>query len=150
MNETEVKIENLQRQMRIASDRISKLETCIKIADDNEPCTPAPPPISEETLREHKEALYKANTEINRLRNERDAFKFESDNQAAAWKEIHTFIPDVPGLSMVDMVRKYVSELRTELNDLKANNRYQKGYGDGYAFAVDDARKKLAELPKRG
>jgi predicted nucleic acid-binding Zn-ribbon protein len=45
---------------------------------------------------------------------------------------------------------KLAMESRAECDDLKSNNRYQKGYGDGYASAVDDMRKKLTELPPIG
>ena len=45
---------------------------------------------------------------------------------------------------------KLAMEARLERDELKANNRYQKGYGDGYAFALSDAWKKLNELPPRG
>jgi len=118
------------------------------------------------------------NEELCRVIKERDRFKSESDNQAAAWKEIKTFIPDVNGLSLVGMVRRHVENLSFQISDckkesdrerqsvvnrlieieglkkelafLKTNNRYQKGYGDGYAFALSDMRKKLNELPPRG
>jgi hypothetical protein len=48
------------------------------------------------------------------------------------------------------LLRKALEEAKHELVLFKSNNRYQKGYGDGYAFAVDDMRKKLTELPPRG
>jgi hypothetical protein len=50
----------------------------------------------------------------------------------------------------LDRTRKALEEAKHELALFKVNNRYQKGYGDGYAFAVDDMRKKLTELPPRG
>ena len=47
-------------------------------------------------------------------------------------------------------VAKELEDANHELALFRANNRYQKGYGDGYAFALSDARKKLTELPPRG
>lgn len=88
--------------------------------------------------------------ELQRVRKERDFFKYESDNQAAAWKEIRTFIPDINRLSLVDMVRRHIEELQKELAALKADNRYQKGYGDGFEAAVCAMNSKLKEIPWRG
>ena len=125
-------IEILQRETQILFNRVRGSENSIRtlftmIGADS---------VSGGTHVEHLEAKIKV------LKEERDAFKAESDNQAAAWQEIHKFIPDVPGLSMVGMVRKHVSELRTELDNLKDNNRYQNGYSDGY----DAARKHIREM----
>lgn len=86
--------------------------------------------------------------ELQRVRKERAAFKYESDNQAAAWKEIKTFIPDYAGdgLSLVGMVRRYVSELSGELGFLKANNRYQSGYEAGASAVIKQVRDLAAKL----
>lgn len=84
--------------------------------------------------------------DIEQLRLERDAFKSESDDQAKAWAEIRTFIPDVNGLSLVGMVRRHVEELTAELAALKANNRYQSGYEDGAQAVIKQVRDLAAKL----
>ena len=50
----------------------------------------------------------------------------------------------------LDRTRKELEEVHHTIALFRANNRYQKGYGDGYAFAVDDMRKKITKLPPRG
>lgn len=86
---------------------------------------------------------------------ERDCFKLESDNQAAAWKEIKTFIPDYAGdgLSLVGMVRRHVETLRSKLAtaEKEAQRQYeecclQAKRGDDNYFALTAAKKELDEL----
>jgi len=174
MNHIEAKIENLQRQMLIASDRISRLENFtqpLAQPPDQNQCfgqaCPAPEPSPHQKaasepaelnyvahlqskikeLKEERETflsnavgsnqhINELSNELQRVRKERDAFKFESDNQFRAWKEIQMFIPNVPGLSLVGMVRRHVEELTAELAALKSNNRYQSGYSDGHTAAL--------------
>lgn len=60
--------------------------------------------------QDNTEEIIQLKARLQNVIRERDAFKAESDNQAKAWAEIRTFIPDVNGLSMVGMVRRHCEE----------------------------------------
>ena len=137
MNHIEAKIENLQRQMLIASDRISKLENftqplahppdqnqCYGMQEPDSKCDtkPANSPHQKE-LDVYERTIARLGEHGDHLETKITTLKSERNDQG-----------------------KEIVELKKELAALKANNRYQAGHTDGANMILKQVREMAAKL----
>jgi len=160
MNKIEAIIENLQRQMLIASNRINKLENFTQplahtsdqkqyVGENYQPPLDGTPHQKELDVYEreiqrrikHEEHLERKITEL----------KEEREDKCALIVELKNLYYDLQGkianqcIIITDYREKYEASIK-ERDSLRLNNRYQTGFDDGANATIRQVREMAAKL----
>jgi len=158
MNHIEAKIENLQRQVLIASDRISKLENFTQpLAHphiESQCCglkEPDPKCDTKACDSPHQKELDVYERTIEGLRHELDRSQRNHKVVCQTLNEARKELSQIQG----DLSECLVSQVKGEeelehaknaIADLKSNNRYQKGHTDGANMILQQVREMAKKL----